>query len=183
MSPFPFSEPISSVLCAYWWICEAVATSGRGSSLICQSYTWWCDCCSPFPVARFLLGSAFWAVSDHCRLQSFMPVRWSSTPSTPFVKSFKLQGNPATPKPAAFHRLRWRPPMNILTNCFGLGLSAVARAVLLLLTWPRRNMARGVLAEIIGSSTNKLSPTVIHFYTFKMSSGTWMTAAFSRQST
>ena len=41
--------------------------------------------------------------SDHCRLQSSMPVRQSNTP---FVTSFKLQGNPATPKPAAFHRLR-----------------------------------------------------------------------------
>ena len=72
---------------------------------------------------------------------------------------------------------------NIWTNCFGLGLSAVARALsLLLFTWPRRKMARGALAEIIGSSTNKLSPTVIHFHTFKMSSGTWMTAAFSRKS-
>ena len=45
----------------------------------------------------------FWAISDHCRLQSFMPVHRSSTP---FVTSFKLKGNPATPKPAAFHRLR-----------------------------------------------------------------------------
>ena len=107
----------------------------------------------------------------------------ASTPVKQSVRDvIQTSGQSCHAKARRLSPAKMKTAKDISTNCFGL--SAVARALsLLLFTWPRRKVTRGTFAEIIGSSTNKLYPTVIPFHTFKMSLGTWMTAAFSRKST